>query len=153
MTFRLRIDRKRRQAWPGPGPLPLLWGLGAGSGPQNVKTIRKTNVKMIRFHTFTLFSHFNNNIFISLSHLWAQDPDPGPKGQILPYSCSCYSHIFVHAWAGGPVHCAIFERCGSIDINIERVQLLTREVMNEKLHSGSMQLLRQRAVGPVINLL
>ena len=52
-------------------------------------------------------------IFIFLSHFWPRDPDSGPTDHIfvtfLVIFFSYYFHIIVYAWAGAPVHSAIFE--------------------------------------------
>ena len=105
---RASAPKRRHRAQAGPGP-PPLWGLGPGSGPQNVKIIWK----WYDFSAFTLFSHLIHIIFILLSHFWARDPDPGPKSHIfvifLVIFFSCFLHIFVYAWAGPPVQAAIFE--------------------------------------------
>ena len=78
---------------------------------KNMKIIWTTYENNVIYNFHIIFICFI--VFIFVSHFWPRDPHPGPKSHIfvifLVIFFSYYFHIIVYAWAGPPVHTAIFE--------------------------------------------
>ena len=90
---------------PGQGSEAAARGSGrarpvAALGPQSVKIVWKScerNMKIMRLHTFALFSHLLHIMFIWFLHLWARDPDPGSQSHVVSYSRSYFFTFFSYS--------------------------------------------------------